>query len=150
MFVCMCVICVHVRKGCAYSQASRDKRSMLSVLLCRSCLSLLRQGLSLNLDLSWQPASPRDPPASVSSHSCCSYRHVYGSCLAFYIRVGHLKSCALACKGSILLHQTIFIPPAPNWWFLNKCTLRTTAGHCSARSVGLYDFQPCWKKRKTC
>lgn len=30
-------------------------------------LILLTWGLSLNLELSWQPASPRDPPVSASS-----------------------------------------------------------------------------------
>lgn len=105
----MCAICVHVGKGYAYLHASRDERSMLGGLLCHSCLLPLRQGLSLNLELGWQAASPRDPLASVSC-SRCSYRCMYGPYLAFYIGAGHLKSGPLACKASILLHQAISLP----------------------------------------
>ena len=53
VLVCVCVcaracVCVHVHKDAHESQ----KRTM-GILLDRTCLTLLRQGLSLNLELGW-------------------------------------------------------------------------------------------------
>jgi hypothetical protein len=65
-----CVVCVYMRVHMDDIHACRGVQPMLWPEQVSSpgilCFIPLRQGLSLNLELGWQPAGPGDSPVSIS------------------------------------------------------------------------------------
>lgn len=84
----------------------RDQKRSLGVLLHLFLSSLLRQGLSLNLNtpflFSWGgwPEMPRYPPVSASTPSCRSYKYMH-PCLLFFFSLAaiDLNWGCHACMG---------------------------------------------------
>lgn len=89
MDICLVNVCagVSVRGECWVS---------LSISLF---LVPFRGGLSLNLELGWQPVSPSNPPISTPTH-CWGYRCVVT--LSFHMGVGDLNLGPHACTSSAL------------------------------------------------
>lgn len=62
--VCLCV-CARVH-ACAYVNVLVNARGYIGYSPVTPYPSPLRQGFSLSLELAWQPASPSNPPVSIS------------------------------------------------------------------------------------
>lgn len=90
--VCVCVLCAHV--------TMRDfgmhggQRMTLSVPLYPLCLTPLRQGLSLDLVLDWQPADCSDYPVSSNPHR----QNGTQMAISGFPMTGLLKSLSLCSK----------------------------------------------------
>ena len=100
---------MHVCRGCI----EVDRRSssigiyflILKLSLSLPLLILLRQGLSLDLNLEWQPTSPKDPPV-FSSPMCWGFGQLWPH-LAFYMVLG------IWTQVLMLVHQ-ILLPAEPS------------------------------------
>lgn len=78
------------------ANSHRGQRRTSGVLLYHPLPYSLRQGLSLNLELGWQPSSPGNPPISTCHNSEDIDTYVQ-PCAAFDLGAEDLNSGPCAC-----------------------------------------------------
>lgn len=96
MPVCVCVVCAYMHVE------ARGGLQVSNILLCYPPPIPLRQSLSLNLELDWQPTGPQH----------WGYRCVQ-SCPAFHVNSRDLNLGPHACLANICACRAIPLPPPP-------------------------------------